>query len=302
MWFERALKLHPRSALAYSGLGWAHSGLKEYQQAVEDFTYALQLLPSHPLLYLGRGQVYRRLKVYDQVLSDLDHALQLDQRLSGAYNCRARTYVELKEYQKALRELDSALEVASDRPLAGLVLFRQGCTHLLLKDLPQATTCFTRGYELGSALGLFPWIQDLLVWAREWSLMCQTSPGPQTLRTLQALSSGEPYPAYVCRGVVLCLQKEFQQALTELQYAVDLRYDENQQRFLMDYWREWDVHFWLAMTYLALDKEEEARVAIEQALAVEMPLILLKPLSWFERERPGLYEKFIKPLLDGYRM
>ncbi len=56
------------------------------------------------------------------------------------------------------------------------------------------------------------------------------------------------------------------------------------------------------MTYIALDLEAEARMAIEQALALEMPPILLKPLSWFERERPELYEQFIKPLLDSYEV
>jgi hypothetical protein len=53
---------------------------------------------------------------------------------------------------------------------------------------------------------------------------------------------------------------------------------------------------------MALDQEKEARMALEQALAFEMPPILLKPLSWFERERPELYEKFIKPLLDSYEV
>jgi hypothetical protein len=39
-----------------------------------------------------------------------------------------------------------------------------------------------------------------------------------------------------------------------------------------NHWKAWDVHFWRGMVYLALDQEEEARRAIEQALALEMPL------------------------------
>jgi hypothetical protein len=56
------------------------------------------------------------------------------------------------------------------------------------------------------------------------------------------------------------------------------------------------------MTYLALDQEEEARSAITLALAVEMPPILLKPLSWLEKDQPKIYEQFVKPLLAIYGM
>jgi hypothetical protein len=60
------------------------------------------------------------------------------------------------------------------------------------------------------------------------------------------------------------------------------------------------VNSWLGMTYLALDQEEDARIAIEQALALDMPPILLRPLTWFEQEKPKRYEKFVKPLLTTY--
>jgi hypothetical protein len=66
------------------------------------------------------------------------------------------------------------------------------------------------------------------------------------------------------------------------------------------HWQEWDASFWPGMAYLALDQEEEARMAIAQALAFDIPPILLKPLSWFEQDRPKLYELFVKPLFATY--
>jgi hypothetical protein len=97
--------------------------------------------------------------------------------------------------------------------------------------------------------------------------------------------------------------KAYQQALTALQHATTLYYDIDWYREpWSDFWREWDAHFWLAMVYIALDQEEEARVAIEQAMAMEMPPILLKPLTWFEQDQPALYEKLIKPLLESYEV
>ena len=42
--------------------------------------------------------------------------------------------------------------------------------------------------------------------------------------------------------------------------------------------------------------------ALEQALAFEMPPILLKPLCWFEQEKPKLYEQLVQPLLNAYEV
>jgi hypothetical protein len=56
------------------------------------------------------------------------------------------------------------------------------------------------------------------------------------------------------------------------------------------------------MVYIALDQDEEAHKAIVQAMALEMPPILLKPLSWFEQEKPELYERLLKPLFERYEV
>jgi tetratricopeptide (TPR) repeat protein len=301
-WFERALPFHPHSARIQNGLGHAHYYLKEYQQALDHFNHGLELAPHHPHLYDGRGKTYGRLGAYQQAVSDFSHAIQLDGDLL-ATNQRGRIYLELKDYRKALADWDHWLEAAPEHPRAGAIQFQQGCAYLWLKDLPQATTCFTRSYELASTRDSFSWAQDSVLWAREWSTMCQAPPGPHTIRNLAVIAEGSHYTASVCRGVIFFLQKEYLQALTALQHATTLHYDIDWYRDpWADYWREWDAPFWLAMTYFALDQEEEARMALEQALAFQMPPILLKPLCWFEREKPKLSEQLVKPLFATYEV
>jgi tetratricopeptide (TPR) repeat protein len=302
VWFERAHQLHPHCGRIQNGLGWVHYRLKEYQQALEHFNHGLEIAPHHPHLFIGRGKTYARLKAYQQALSDFSHATQLTGELM-AYNHRGCLYLELQDYRNALADWDQWLEVAPEHPRAGGILFQQGCAYLRLKDPIQATICFTRSYELASTQDGFSWAQDYVLWAREWSVMCQTSPGPHTLHHFAAIAKGDHYTAYVCRGVIFFLQKEYQQALTALQYATTFHYDVDWYRDpWSDFWREWDAPFWLAMVYLALNQEEDARVALEQALAFEMPPILLRPLAWFEQEKPELYEQLVKPLFDRYEM
>lgn len=49
-----------------------------------------------------------------------------------------------------------------------------------------------------------------------------------------------------------------------------------------------------------LEQDEEAISAIEKALDLELPPMLLAPLHWFEQERPEFYGKYIIPLLAKY--
>ena len=52
--------------------------------------------------------------------------------------------------------------------------------------------------------------------------------------------------------------------------------------------------------YAFLERDGEAVVAIEKALGLELPPILLAPLRWFEQEKPQFYEKYAAPLLAKY--
>jgi tetratricopeptide (TPR) repeat protein len=213
-------------------------------------------------------------------------------------------YLGLKEYRKALANWDLSLEVAPELPLAGRIQFQRGCVYLWLKDLLQAITCFIRSSELGSIRAFSSSsAQDAVFWARAWSTMCQAAPDLYIISHLEAIAAEDHYTGYICRGVIFFLQKEFRQALRALQHATTLHFEIDWYPDLWaDFWREWDAHFWLAMVYLALDQEEEAHMAIEQALVLEMPPILLKPLCWFEQEKPKLYEQFVKPLLASYEV
>ena len=94
------------------------------------------------------------------------------------------------------------------------------------------------------------------------------------------------YSAHVCQGIALLLRKNFGEALAELEQALLRKNNDT-----------WEAYFWKGMTYAFLGQDEEATAAIEKALELELPPILLTPLRWFEQERPDFYEKQVVPLL-----
>jgi tetratricopeptide (TPR) repeat protein len=96
------------------------------------------------------------------------------------------------------------------------------------------------------------------------------------------------YAAQVCHGAILCMRECFDQALAKLEKAISL----DQKR--------WGAYFWqgIACAYLSMD--ERAIVAIEKALELGLPPILLAPFRWLEQDRPDFYAKFVVPLLARY--
>ena len=65
---------------------------------------------------------------------------------------------------------------------------------------------------------------------------------------------------------------------------------------------EWGPYFWKGMVCASLGRDEEAMAAIEKALEVELPPVLLTPLRWFEEDRPDFYQKHVVPLMARYNL
>lgn len=49
-----------------------------------------------------------------------------------------------------------------------------------------------------------------------------------------------------------------------------------------------------------LGRNSAAIEAIEKALEVELPPVLLRPLYWLERDRPGLFGEYARALLEKH--
>ena len=123
-----------------------------------------------------------------------------------------------------------------------------------------------------------------------WSGMCYNRPDLEVIEQLEIIAATDPENpvAFVCRGVARWLRRDFEEALQELEQAIQVAPE------------EWDAYFWKGMTYASLGQDEQAIAAIEQSLALGLPPILLTPLRWFEQDRPDFYQQYVLPLMDRY--
>ena len=279
--FNHMLEIDPNYTHGYCSRGWAYYWLKEYQQALADFNRALELHPDYAYAHYGRGWAYCRLKGYQQAMADFDHTLELNPNFARAYCGRGYVYRNLKEYQQAIVDFNYALELDPNDDWAYI---HRGHIHLWLEDIKQAEADFTRSWKLAPS-------QIWSGWMMNWTSMCLDRPAPAIAEWLETIAATNPkfFAAYLCRGTAKYLSKCFEDAIVELEQAAQLEPDQGS-----------SAYFWKGMAYISLERDEEATAAIEKALRLELPPILLAPLRWFEQEKPAIYKKYIMPLLFKY--
>jgi tetratricopeptide (TPR) repeat protein len=127
-----------------------------------------------------------------------------------------------------------------------------------------------------------------------WLEMSKERAELKVAEQLDKLAMADPhhYIAYVCRGLALGLRGNLKDGLAELEQALLLESPSE----------PWHVYFWKGMlcAYYYKGRYQQAVEAIEKALEVELPPVLLTPLYWLEKDRADFFEQYARPLLEKY--
>lgn len=98
----------------YITRGRAYYALKQYSQAIADFTSAVRFAPAGAKIYLYRAYAYEKMKNNAKALADYNTAIQLDDGDVWPYRSRAMIYIAQKKYPEAMKDLDQAIQLADD--------------------------------------------------------------------------------------------------------------------------------------------------------------------------------------------
>ena len=130
------------TAWDYNREGERCYSLKQYKEAVENYTQAIQLQSNTALFYNNRGCAYGGLGEYDKAISDYNKAIELDSFNSTDYHNRGYTYNNLKEYEKAISDYGKAIELSPNNATAynnrGSIYIVLGRTDEAISDLNKA--------------------------------------------------------------------------------------------------------------------------------------------------------------------
>ena len=95
--YTRAINLKPNTATAYTSRGLAHSNKSQFKAAIADFTRAIELDPKEAWAYGGRGLACRFTGQYKKAIRDFSAAIEMNPEIaanSPLYLDRGMTYAE----------------------------------------------------------------------------------------------------------------------------------------------------------------------------------------------------------------
>ena len=149
-YYSRVLSLDPSYAEAYNNRANAHADLRQYPEAIADFSEALNY--DHPdpgLIYYNRGNTYLEMGRYDAAIADFSDAIQHHySRIALAYYNRGNANLSLGRYYSAIDDFDQAISHDPDYIQA---YNNRGSTQVYLENFADAIDDYSTAIKLDQA-------------------------------------------------------------------------------------------------------------------------------------------------------
>jgi tetratricopeptide (TPR) repeat protein len=112
---DRAIRLDPADAYAYSARGGIYVILGQSAKALPDLDEAVRLDPQFPEARVNRCTALANLDRFSDALADCNEAIRLRTDLASAYMARASIAIRTNTSGRAIADLDEAIRLAPDQ-------------------------------------------------------------------------------------------------------------------------------------------------------------------------------------------
>ena len=111
--FTKVIELTSSYAEAYFNRGLANYEFSKYSKAIDDFTKAIEINPEDGDSFFGRGLVKSEIYDYDEAIDDYTAAILLNPEDDRFYYYRGLSKFEIEDDNGACEDLKKALELGS---------------------------------------------------------------------------------------------------------------------------------------------------------------------------------------------
>ena len=109
--YQHALRIKPKWAEAYLGLGYVLLDKKDFAGAIVEFSRALQLKPTLVAAHHARGTAFMKQGRMEPAIVDFSSAVKLDPRMAEAYANRGLALLVLGREVEARTDLEKCVEL-----------------------------------------------------------------------------------------------------------------------------------------------------------------------------------------------
>ena len=117
--FNDAIRLNPKSEIAFYDRCLAYLKNKDFDLAIADCSEAIQLVPNYPSAFNNRGLAYYRKDDQDRAIADFSEAIQLGGATNSShFHNRAFAYARKGDYYGAIADFDETIRLDPQRASA----------------------------------------------------------------------------------------------------------------------------------------------------------------------------------------
>jgi serine/threonine protein kinase len=143
--FIKAEKLDLQDSRAYNKRGLAHASMRNYEQAIRDYTKAIQLDRHYSEAYNNRSAAHLMMENYTQAVLDCNWSLELTPHFIAALVNRGIAYTGLRNYEEALHDYNKVIELNSKNIYA---YYNRGNTYIWMGNYEDALMDYTQVISL----------------------------------------------------------------------------------------------------------------------------------------------------------
>ena len=149
--YNEAIRLDPKSALAFRSRGVAYANKGDNDRAIADFNKAIRLDPKSALAFRSRGDAYANKDEYDRAIADYNEAIRLDPKSALAFRNRGIAYAYKGDHDRAIADYSEAIRLD---PKSALALSHRGVSYAYKGDHNRAIVDYNEAIRLDPNNGL----------------------------------------------------------------------------------------------------------------------------------------------------
>jgi tetratricopeptide (TPR) repeat protein len=140
--FSDAMRLDPKSALAFTNRGVVYERKGDMDRAIADFSEAIRLDPNYALASSNRGIAYARKGDNDRAIADFNEGIRLDPKNVLAFTNRGIAYGKKGDNDRAIADYNEAIRLDPKNALAfanrGIAYGKKGDNDRAIADFNEA--------------------------------------------------------------------------------------------------------------------------------------------------------------------
>lgn len=276
----QALPLERDDAHLYYTRGNARSALGDYRGAAAEYLWALRHAPYYVSAYNNLGNAYEALSQYEKSVAQYQRALHIDPDNATLHYNLGGVYHTLGCLPLAEGALSTAITLD---PEFGGSYFNRANVLSRLGRHQEARIDYNQALELSPH-------DSNTAWTVAWANFDKVALTEAEVADLVRISLLDPahYTSACCLAVIALSRSDTSSALNHLEQATRLEP------------KQWDPHFWVGMAAAMTGETEVAHHAIEYALELGLPPLLLTPLFWLKDTHADFFEQYAKGLLQRF--